>query len=112
MNFRPEGEWRHGGVYVFVHTMALTSFFHAVNPGVEGLDRSRLEDVNGVRITQELRAAAAAGGGYVEYRYDNPAVEGDEETGSPKVSYGTTVTIGSEPMLIGAGFHIDESGED
>lgn len=111
-NFRPEGEWRHGGVYVFVHRMELISFFHAVNPGIEGLDRSDLEDVNGVKITQELRAAAVGGGGFIEYRYDNPVVEGDEETGSPKVSYGTSVTIGSTPMLLGAGFYLDTSGEN
>ena len=111
-DFRPEGEWRHGGVYMFLHTMELISFFNAVNPGIEGLDRSDLEDVNGVKITQEFRAAAVAGGGFIEYWYDNPVVEGDEETGSPKVSYATSVTIGSVPMLMGSGFYLDESGEN
>ena len=45
--------------------------------------------VNGVRYLRELSAAGEAGGGYVEYVFDNPAVHGDEETGSPKIAYAT-----------------------
>ena len=38
---------------------------------------------------RDLLAASEAGGGYVEYMFDNPAVQGDEETGSPKIAYAT-----------------------
>ena len=61
-NFRPEGEWRQGEIYVFVETMELSSFFHAASPHVEGRDRTNSQDANGVLINQELRAAALAGG--------------------------------------------------
>ena len=44
---------------------------------------------------QELLSAAAEGGGYVEYLWDDPAVAGDEETGSPKVGYAVPYTAGS-----------------
>lgn len=110
-NFREEGEWRHGQVYVFAHTMELVSFFHAFRPEIEGLDRSGNEDVNGVKINQELRAAVLSGDGYVEYWYDNPALEGDEATGSPKVAYATVLTIGSTPLIFGSGIYPDEPGE-
>ncbi|MDE3261289.1 MAG: cache domain-containing protein [Acidobacteriota bacterium] len=109
-NFREEGEWRHGQVYVFAQTMELVNFFHAFRPGIEELDRSEVEDLNGVKINQELRAAAQAGGGYVEYWYDNPAFEGDEETGSPKVAYATVLTIGSTPLIFGSGIYPEQPG--
>ncbi len=109
-NFREEGEWRHGQVYVFAQTMELINFFHAFRPGIEELDRSEVEDLNGVKINQELRAAAQAGGGYVEYWYDNPAFEGDEETGSPKVAYATVLTIGSTPLIFGSGIYPEQPG--
>ena len=109
-NFREEGEWRHGQVYVFAQTMELVNFFHAFRPGIEELDRSEVEDLNGVKINQELRAAAQAGGGYVEYWYDNPAFEGDEETGSPKVAYATVLTIGSVPLIFGSGIYPEQPG--
>ena len=111
-NFREEGEWRHGQVYVFAQTMELVSFFHVLRPEFEGLDRSENEDVNGVKINQELRAAVLSGDGYVEYWYDNPAVEGDEETGSPKVAYATSVTIESVPLIFGSGIYPEQPGEE
>ncbi|MXW39016.1 MAG: hypothetical protein F4Z65_12230 [Acidobacteria bacterium] len=109
-NFREEGEWRHGQVYVFAQTMELVNFFHAFRPEIEGLDRTENEDVNGVKINQELRAAVLSGEGYVEYWYDNPAVEGDEETGSPKVAYATVLTIGSTPLIFGSGIYPEQPG--
>ena len=51
-----------------------------------------LKDSNGVKIMQEILAAAAEGGGYVEYLWDDPAVAGDEETGSHKVGYAVPYT--------------------
>ena len=107
-NFRPEGEWRHGEVYVFVETMELTSFFHAGNPQVEGRARPNSQDANGVMVNQELRAAAQAGGGFVEYLHDNPTVEGDEESGSPKVAYAAPLTIGSVPLYLASGVYVEQ----
>ena len=54
---RPEGQWRHGEIYVFVETMELSSSFHAASPEVEGRDRTNSQDANGVLINQKLRAA-------------------------------------------------------
>ncbi len=81
------------------------SFFQPVLPELEGQDLSEFVDVEGVRATEELLAAAAAGGGYVEYLWPNPAVEGDEETGSPKVSYAAPVTLGGREFVFAAGIY-------
>ena len=59
---------------------------------------------------EELLAAAPAGGGFVEYLWPNPAVEGDEETGSPKVAYATVLTIGSTPLIFGSGIYPEQPG--
>lgn len=68
------------------------------------------QDVNGVRLIKELLAAGEAGGGYVEYMFDNPAVEGDEETGSPKVAYATGYHLPGrdQVFVVGSGMYPDE----
>ena len=54
---------------------------------------------------QEILAAAAEGGGYVEYLWDDPAVAGDEETGSPKVGYAVPYAALGEEFILGSGFY-------
>ena len=97
---------------MFVETMELSSFFHAASPHVEGRDRTNSQDANGVLINQELRAAALAGGGFVEYLHNNPTVEGDEETGSRKVAYAAPLTIGSAGLFLGSGIYVEHPGEN
>ena len=111
-NFRPEGPWRKGEIYLFAHHLDGIQFFHALTPETEGLDRSELEDVNGVKFLQEILAAVADGGGYVEYRWPNPEVEGDEDTGSPKVSYAVPLTIGDLELSLGAGIYVRVTASD
>ena len=105
--FRPEGEWRQGPIYTGV-TIAEgpdrgASFFHAVDPDLEGRNLWDLEDKNGVLIIQEL--LAKAGADFVEYYYDNPDVVGDEDEGSLKVAWGEELTIAGRKFVIGAGFY-------
>ena len=111
-NFRPEGLWRLGEIYLFAHHLDGVVFFHAVTPESEGLDHSEFTDVNGVKLVRELVAAAVSGGGYVEYRSPNPTVEGDEDTGSPKVSYGYPLTIGDLELSLGAGIYLPMAAAD
>ena len=72
---------------------------------LEGRNLYDLEDSNGVKIMQQILAAAAEGGGYVEYLWDDPAVAGDEETGSPKVGYAVPYTALGEEFILGSGFY-------
>ena len=103
--FRTEGAWKQGSIYLFVFTTDGTFLLHGDNPDLEGQNMIDLEDANGVKILQELIAVAADGGGFVEYLWPDPAVEGDEETGSPKVSYGIPYSALGQDFVLGSGFY-------
>lgn len=103
--FRAEGEWRKGSIYLYVYAFNGLCMFHGADPSLEGQNRLDIEDVNGVKIIQALLAAAAAGGGYVEYFRDNPAIAGDEEVGSPKVGYAAPLNVLGQELMIGSGFY-------
>ena len=103
--FRAEGEWHKGPIYLYVYTLSGSCIFHGADQSLEGQNMLDIEDVNGVKIIQELLAAAAAGGEYVEYYWDNPAIEGDEEIGSPKVGYAAPLHVLGQELMIGSGFY-------
>ena len=113
--FRQEGgRWKHESIYLVLGNSDGVILFHAANPALEGQNLINLEDPNGVKYTQELIAASAAGGGFVEYYFDNPAIDenGDGELvgdpiGSPKISYAIPITdpeTGMELTLL-SGFY-------
>lgn len=108
--FRAEGGcFKSGSVYIAVLTKEGKFVYHGARPDLEEQNHYDLEDLNGVKIVQELIAAAEAGGGYVEYLFDNPVVEGDEETGSSKVSYAKAFdsvdSEDGEPLVMVSGFY-------
>ena len=102
---RTEETWKYGSIYLFVLTTEGTAIFHAENPDLEGQDLYDLEDANGVKFVQEFIAVAAEGGGYVEYLWPDPLVEGDEEIGSPKVSYVIPYAALGQNFILGSGFY-------
>ena len=106
---RTEGEdFKHGSIYIFVlNTDGVVIFHGTADPSFYGQNVLDVEDVNGVKIVQELIAAAHAGGGFVKYYWDNPAVEGDEDTQSPKLSYVIPLTIFNQVFVVGAGIYLD-----
>ena len=108
--FRVEGAWKQGAIYVFVLLPDGTLLFHGGNPDLEGENIYDAEDANGVKYTQDLLAAAAEGGGFVEYLFDNPAIEGDEESGSPKVSYVVPFSAFGQDVTVGSGFYPEPAG--
>ena len=112
--FREEGgPWRQGSIYFFFFTTNGYVLFHGADRSLETQTLLDLEDINGIKILQELIKAAKSGDGYVEYHFDDPAVMGDEDTGSPKVSYAeiavldeSTPGLGREiTIVLGAGFY-------
>ena len=103
--FRADDAWHQGSIYLFFLAPDGTVILHGGNPELEGRNLIDLEDSNGVRFTRELIAAAAEGGGYVEYLFDDPAVEGDEEAGSPKVSYVIPWSTPHQDVILGSGFY-------
>lgn len=108
--FREDGGyWRSGDIYIWIASREGLILFHAGNMSLEGQNLYDNVDLNGVKYVQELIKAADAGGGYVEYLFDNPLVEGDEESGSPKVGYTELITIpyqnNGQPSVIGSGIY-------
>lgn len=103
-DFRTE-RWKEGSIYIFITGFDGTSFFHAANPAREGTNNHEQVDANGVLIVQKLIEAAQAGGGFVNYLFDNPAIEGPDE--SPKVSYAAPIEIQGNSYYIGAGLYLD-----
>jgi len=81
------------------------NFFQTPDRGWEGTDTSGIVDLNGVKLFDGILAAALGGGGFTEYLWDNPAMEGDEETGSPKVAQLVPATIGGAWMILGSGIY-------
>ena len=104
--FREEGgPWRKGSIYFFLFTTEGHVIFHGADRARELRDAIDFEDDNGIKVTQELIKLARAGGGFLEYYYDDPAVTGDEDTGSPKVSYAELFTFQGREYVLGAGFY-------
>lgn len=101
-----EGDWRHGSIYLFIFTTNGYVIFHGADRTLEARTVLDSEDINGLKIVQELIKAARAGGGYVEYYYNDPSVTGDEDTGSPKISYAQSFTTKTgREIVVGAGIY-------
>ena len=105
LEFRPQGDWNQGSIYIFIAKTNGVIVFHGASMDLEGMNLWDRADRNGVLYTQELIRAAEAGGGFVEYLFDNPDVMGDEEAGSPKVSYAALLTFEDENLVIGSGYY-------
>ena len=108
-DFRTDA-WRQGSIYLFLFTTEGVFVFHGDDPSLEGENHIDLEDANGVKILQELIAVAAEGGGFVDYLWPDPAVDGDEETGSPKVSYALPYSAFDREFVLGSGFYPGSAG--
>ena len=100
-----EGDWKHGNTYLILMQPNGTVFFHAHNPSTNGKDLNDIEDDRGNKVVQALIEAANAGGGFIQYNFDDPAVTGDEDTGSPKVSYAELFTFRDQDYVFGAGLY-------
>ena len=114
--FRVEGgDWMSGPIYLFVVSGGGVTLFHGSEPFREGNPTDMMRtDSQGVRIAEELIGGARREGRkFLRYHYDNPAVEGDEETGSPKLGYAVSLQLPNtdEKMVIGSGIYIDTDEE-
>ena len=104
------GHFRSGPVYLFVFTPQGYVIFHGADPWREGRTVLDNTDFQGRPFVREVIAVAQGGGGFVEYFWDDPTVQGDEDTGTPKVSYAVSfrsdlpVYQGIE-FIVGAGFY-------
>ena len=105
------GDWKDGSIYVWIVSGEGFVIFHGGQRHREGKPAPvHLVDVNGVRFLQELIDGAHKGGSFVEYHFDNPAVEGDEERGSPKIGYATGFPVldSGQMVVVGSGIYVNE----
>ena len=109
--FRLEGgDWKSGSIYLWVVSGGGFILFHATEPFREGrrTDLTRT-DINGVRFAEELIGGARRDGQkFLEYYYDDPTIEGDEDTGSPKLGYTVSFPVpnSEQKAVIGSGIYL------
>lgn len=104
------GHFKSGPIYLFVITPEGYVIFHGADAWREGSTTIDIADFAGNLFMRELIAVAQGGGGFIEYFWDDPTVRGDEDTGTPKVSYAVShrsdlpIYQGVE-FIVGAGFY-------
>ena len=70
-------------------------------------------DINGVRFAEELIGGARREGRkFLRYHYDDPTVEGDEDTGSPKLGYAVSFPGANtdQRVVVGSGIYLGADG--
>ena len=110
--FRVEGgDWKSGSIYLWVVSGGGVTLFHGSEPWREGKPTDMWRtDSQGIQIAQELiEGARREGKKFLRYHYDNPAIEGDEETGSPKFGYSVSFPVPNtdQRAVIGSGIYLD-----
>lgn len=117
---RTDETWRKGSIYLFIiqrptETGGEIVIFNASDRDAEGASMHVL-DIDGTDVGHEFERKVYEGDGFIEYRWDNPAVSGDElnEPGkvpgtSRKLSYAVDLTLIGHPedLMLGAGFYLD-----
>lgn len=117
---RTDETWRKDSIYLFIiqrptETGGEIVIFNASNRDAEGRSM-HVVDVDGTDVGHEFERKVYSGDGFIEYRWDNPAVSGDElnEPGkvpgtSRKLSYAADLSILGHPedLMLGAGFYLD-----
>ena len=106
-------QWKVGSVYVYLSNDEGVIRWHGANAALVDQDLSGVADpVTGAPFVQELIAAARSGGGYVQYHFDDPSIEGDEDHTSPKLGYVEPFTspiadlFPEQDMIIGSGIYL------
>ena len=113
--FRMEGgDWKSGSIYLWVVSGGGVTLFHGSEPWREGKPTDMWRtDSQGIQIAQELIVGARREGKkFLRYHYDNPAIEGDEETGSPKFGYAISFPVPNTDQrgVIGSGIYLEVDG--
>lgn len=88
--------------YIWIDGMDYTLIMHPILPEQEGNNRKDMTDVDGVKITQSIVAAADEGGGYTNFSF----TKADGVTVAPKMAYSQQF----EPWgwAVATGNYIDE----
>ena len=106
--FRAEGDWKSGSTFLVLLIKNGAVLLHGGDAAIDNEYLIDVEDGKGKKVVQELIAAAGQGGDFVEYHWDDPAVEGDA---NPKVSYAVEYTSGlsGQTLVLVGGYYQDMS---
>ena len=90
---RTAGDWKSGSMFLIIFLPTGEPFIHGNDRTAESKNLLGVVDDNGLKVVEELLAAAARGGGFVRYH-----------DGEPKTAYAVTYTsgiTGREFVLVG-----------
>ena len=97
---RTEGEWKSGSMFLIIFLPTGEPFIHGNDQTAESKNLLGVVDDNGLKVVQELLAAAARGGDFVRYH-----------DGEPKTAYAVTYTSGitGRKFVLAGGYSQDVS---
>ena len=120
-----DGPWRHVSTYIYIMDNGGNVVFNGGNRNIEQTNLLQSQDSDLVEIINRLIATSEKQNEderFVEYNWDNPAVDGDSAPGggaggsSPKLGYVETFTIPvvSQVLIFGSGLYLgsDTPGMD
>ena len=104
-----EGMWKHGNLFLILMQPDGTVYAHGGDTSVNTENIFHVTDDKGNTVVQDLIAAANMGGGHVDYYWDDPNQEDDEDETKPAyaTSYAAGIT-GTTVIMVG-GFYQDVS---
>ncbi len=88
--------------YFYIYDMKGVNIAHATQPENEGKDLFEYRDSKGNLLIQGLIKAAAEGGGFVDFWWENPLTEKEEK----KLGY--AVPIKGTDFFIGSGIYVEQ----
>ena len=97
---RAEGDWKSGPMFLAIFFNSGEPLVHGGDQAAEGRNLLGVEDEHGTRVVEKLSAAAAGGGGFVEYH-----------DGGPNTAYAVEYTSGitSEQFVLVGSYSQDVS---
>jgi len=99
---KPDGAFVNAGLYVFVIDYQGVLLANSNTPDLVGKNLSNVQDPDGTYFAKDLIAKSQSGGGWVTYRYPNPATKKTD----CKNSY---VVAGGSDYLVGVGYYFPEN---
>ncbi len=98
-----DNEFNHGELYVFAYDFTGRNLAHGYDQSLVGKDLIDLTDPTGEPIIRDFIDIARSGGGWLEYKWANPAHDGSVED---KIGY---IVKAGEDWLLGAGIYDPEA---
>ncbi|MDP8219027.1 MAG: cache domain-containing protein [Candidatus Theseobacter exili] len=96
-----KGIFKRGELYFYAYDFEGTVVSHGAQPELVGKNLINFEDKNGFKLIAALRDAAATGGGWVKYYWDNPVSKKMEK----KIGYVTKI---DDTCWFGSGTYVSE----